>query len=74
MKIGINGTGLVATADVSRIVEHAAAAQVDGFTSYALAEHPTGGSMRSPPYVLLVSRCRTSSWPRPLCPLCRVTP
>ena len=43
MKIGINGTGLVATADVSRIVEHAAAAQVDGFTSYALAEHPTGG-------------------------------
>lgn len=43
MKIGLNGTGLVQRADVSRICDHAAAAANDGFTSYWLAEHPTGG-------------------------------
>jgi F420-dependent oxidoreductase-like protein len=43
MKIGINGTGLVQAASVAKIVEHAAQAQADGFTSYWLAEHPTGG-------------------------------
>lgn len=43
MKIGINGTGLVQRADVTRICEHAASAAEDGFTSYWLAEHPTGG-------------------------------
>ena len=43
MRIGLNGTGLVQTASVAKIVEHAAAAQQDGFASYWLAEHPTGG-------------------------------
>jgi len=43
MKIGINGTGLVQRADVARVCEHAAAAAADGFSSYWLAEHPTGG-------------------------------
>ena len=43
MKLGINGTGLVQSADVERITEHAAAAAADGFESYWLAEHPTGG-------------------------------
>ncbi|XOV82700.1 MAG: TIGR03564 family F420-dependent LLM class oxidoreductase [bacterium] len=43
MKYGINGTGLVQQADVSRITAHAAQAAADGFSSYWLAEHPTGG-------------------------------
>ncbi|MEM8766858.1 MAG: TIGR03564 family F420-dependent LLM class oxidoreductase [Pseudomonadota bacterium] len=43
MKLGINGTGLVQSADVARIADHAAAAAADGFQSYWLAEHPTGG-------------------------------
>jgi F420-dependent oxidoreductase-like protein len=43
MKIGLNGTGLVQRADVSKICEHAAEAAADGFASYWLAEHPTGG-------------------------------
>ena len=43
MKIGLNGTGLLNYADVGRIVQHAADAKNDGFTSYWLAEHPTGG-------------------------------
>jgi F420-dependent oxidoreductase-like protein len=43
MRIGINGTGLVQRAAVERVVEHAAAAARDGFSSYWLAEHPTGG-------------------------------
>lgn len=43
MKIGLNGTGLVQAASVEKIVQHAAAAQQDGFASYWLAEHPTGG-------------------------------
>lgn len=43
MKIGLNGTGLVQQADVARVCEHAAVAAEDGFASYWLAEHPTGG-------------------------------
>lgn len=43
MNIGLNGTGLVQQANVTRICEHAAAAANDGFASYWLAEHPTGG-------------------------------
>ena len=43
MKIGINGTGLVQKADVAKICSHASQAAADGFASYWLAEHPTGG-------------------------------
>jgi F420-dependent oxidoreductase-like protein len=43
MQIGINGTGLVQRASVDAIVEDAQRAASDGFTSYWLAEHPTGG-------------------------------
>jgi F420-dependent oxidoreductase-like protein len=43
MKIGLNGTGLVQQADVAKVCDHAAQAAADGFTSYWLAEHPTGG-------------------------------
>jgi F420-dependent oxidoreductase-like protein len=43
MRIGINGTGLVQRASVERVVEHAAEAARVGFSSYWLAEHPTGG-------------------------------
>ncbi len=43
MKLGINGTGLVQKASVTAIVEHAKACAADGFASYWLAEHPTGG-------------------------------
>lgn len=43
MKLGINGTGLVQKARVDAVARHAAAAAADGFTSYWLAEHPTGG-------------------------------
>lgn len=43
MKIGLNGTGLVQKASVTAVCEHAAQAAKDGFTSYWLAEHPTGG-------------------------------
>lgn len=43
MRLGINGTGLVQRADVPRIRDHAAEAAADGFSSYWLAEHPTGG-------------------------------
>ena len=43
MKIGINGTGLVQKASVDAIAADAAAAARDGFSSYWLAEHPTGG-------------------------------
>lgn len=43
MKLGVNGTGLVQRADVARIRDHAAEARADGFSSYWLAEHPTGG-------------------------------
>jgi F420-dependent oxidoreductase-like protein len=43
MKIGINGTGLVQRASVDAIADHAQQAASDGFSSYWLAEHPTGG-------------------------------
>jgi 5,10-methylenetetrahydromethanopterin reductase len=43
MRLGINGTGLVQGASIDAIAEHAAQAAADGFTSYWLAEHPTGG-------------------------------
>ncbi len=43
MKIGINGTGLVQKASIDAIRQDAKAAQVDGFSSYWIAEHPTGG-------------------------------
>jgi 5,10-methylenetetrahydromethanopterin reductase len=43
MRIGINGTGLVQKASIDAIRDDAAAAAADGFHSYWLAEHPTGG-------------------------------
>ena len=43
MKFGINGTGLVQKASVELIVDDADRARADGFSSYWLAEHPTGG-------------------------------
>jgi F420-dependent oxidoreductase-like protein len=43
MKLGLNGTGLVQKASVAAVVEHARTAADDGFASYWLAEHPTGG-------------------------------
>ncbi|MDZ7667900.1 MAG: TIGR03564 family F420-dependent LLM class oxidoreductase [Gammaproteobacteria bacterium] len=43
MKIGINGTGLVQKASVDAIQRDAQRAADDGFSSYWLAEHPTGG-------------------------------
>jgi 5,10-methylenetetrahydromethanopterin reductase len=43
MRIGINGTGLVQRASIDAIAEHAAQAVADGFESYWIAEHPTGG-------------------------------
>ncbi len=43
MRIGINGTPLVGKASVAAVVEHALAAEADGFASYWLAEHPSGG-------------------------------
>ncbi|MBT7538087.1 MAG: TIGR03564 family F420-dependent LLM class oxidoreductase [Gammaproteobacteria bacterium] len=43
MKIGINGTGLVQRASIDAIEKHAQQAADHGFTSYWLAEHPTGG-------------------------------
>jgi 5,10-methylenetetrahydromethanopterin reductase len=43
MQLGINGTGLVQKASTEAIVAHAQQAKADGFKSYWLAEHPTGG-------------------------------
>lgn len=43
MKIGINGTGLVQKASIDAIRNDARRAQEEGFESYWLAEHPTGG-------------------------------
>lgn len=43
MRIGINGTGLVQRASIEAILADAQAAAADGFASYWLAEHPTGG-------------------------------
>jgi 5,10-methylenetetrahydromethanopterin reductase len=43
MRIGINATGLVQRASVEAFVSHARAAEADGFSSYWVAEHPSGG-------------------------------
>ncbi|MEZ5551127.1 MAG: TIGR03564 family F420-dependent LLM class oxidoreductase [Pseudomonadales bacterium] len=43
MKIGLNGTGLVQQADVEKVCEQVEQAARQGFASYWLAEHPTGG-------------------------------
>lgn len=43
MRLGINGTGLVQKASIDAIAGHAEEAALDGFSSYWLAEHPTGG-------------------------------
>ena len=43
MRIGINGTGQVRRGDVAASVAHAQKAEADGFDSYWLPEHPTGG-------------------------------
>lgn len=43
MRLGINGTGLVQKASVDAIVGDVERAAADGFSSYWLAEHPTGG-------------------------------
>jgi F420-dependent oxidoreductase-like protein len=43
MRIGINGTGLVQKASAAAICDDALKASEDGFQSYWLAEHPTGG-------------------------------
>jgi 5,10-methylenetetrahydromethanopterin reductase len=43
MKIGINGTGLVQKASINAVTEDAREAVADGFSSYWIAEHPTGG-------------------------------
>ena len=43
MRIGLNATTLVAKASVEAFVEHARTAAADGFDSYWVAEHPTGG-------------------------------
>ncbi|MCZ6619634.1 MAG: TIGR03564 family F420-dependent LLM class oxidoreductase [Gammaproteobacteria bacterium] len=43
MNLGINGTGLVQRASIEAISNHAQRAAKDGFSSYWLAEHPTGG-------------------------------
>lgn len=43
MRLGINGTGLVQRASVEKISQDAARAAAAGFSSYWLAEHPTGG-------------------------------
>jgi F420-dependent oxidoreductase-like protein len=43
MRIGINGTGLVQRASIDLIAADVQRAVDDGFSSYWLAEHPTGG-------------------------------
>lgn len=43
MRIGLNATALVGKASVEAFVEHARTAEADGFDSYWVAEHPTGG-------------------------------
>jgi 5,10-methylenetetrahydromethanopterin reductase len=43
MHLGINGTGLVQRASIEAIADHAGQAAADGFSSYWLAELPTGG-------------------------------
>lgn len=43
MRMGFNGTGAVRHADITRITQDAALAREQGFSSYWLADHPTGG-------------------------------
>ncbi len=43
MRFGINATGLVVRASVEAFTAHALTAEADGFSSYWVAEHPTGG-------------------------------
>ena len=43
MRLGLNATALVSKASVEAFVEHARTAEADGFDSYWVAEHPTGG-------------------------------
>lgn len=43
MRIGINATALVSKASIEAFVDHATTAEADGFSSYWVAEHPTGG-------------------------------
>lgn len=43
MRIGLNATALVSKGSVEAFVEHAGTAAADGFDSYWVAEHPTGG-------------------------------
>ncbi len=43
MRIGFNGTGAVRHADIGRITQDAQSAVAGGFSSYWLADHPTGG-------------------------------
>jgi len=43
MRIGINGTAQVTRGDLPGSVAHAVKAEADGFDSYWLPEHPTGG-------------------------------
>jgi F420-dependent oxidoreductase-like protein len=43
MRIGINGTGLLAQGSIAAIADHATRVAADGFASYWLAEHPVGG-------------------------------
>ncbi|MFT7598735.1 MAG: 5,10-methylenetetrahydromethanopterin reductase [Acidimicrobiales bacterium] len=43
MRIGLNATALVAKASVESFVKHASSAEADGFDSYWVAEHPSGG-------------------------------
>jgi 5,10-methylenetetrahydromethanopterin reductase len=43
MKLGINGTGLVQQASIDAVLKDVQRAADDGFTSYWLAELPTGG-------------------------------
>ena len=54
MRMGINGTGLVAKASVAAIVADAEQAQKDGYSAYWLAEHPTGGFDALTVLILLV--------------------
>lgn len=43
MRIGLNATALVAKGSVEPFIKHAQTAAADGFKSYWVAEHPTGG-------------------------------
>lgn len=43
MKIGWNGTGIVQSASIARVAEDISQAAERGFSSYWLADHPTGG-------------------------------